>query len=142
MDAYGYILNKVFIKLKPSRIAGIGAFALKDIPINTKLFEPWTGSTGTYSITEDQMLSFPKELYKHIKEVFTFGPDFPTKSDTFVYLINGCHWIYTTPYYFVNSGGDKFNMDKDSLTSTSFIKQGSEILSNYGRYERTNRNLL
>jgi hypothetical protein len=32
MNAFNYIKNHIFVKLKPSSIAGIGVFSLKDIP--------------------------------------------------------------------------------------------------------------
>lgn len=139
MDAFTYIKNHVFVKIKPSRISGVGVFAIKDIPTSTFIFEPWCGDSGRYPISEHDLQQLPKELYLHIKDVFLYSPDFPKDTNTYVTLTNGCHWIYTTPYYFVNSGGDKFNIDKDTLKTTRDIKQGEEILSNYGRYERLHK---
>lgn len=139
MNAFEYISTKVFIKLKPSRIQGVGVFAIKDIPKNTNPFEVWSGDTGIYSISESELRSLPEELYNHIKDIFLYGPDFPTDTQTYVKLINGCHWIYTTPYYFVNSGFDKSNIDKDTLLTNRIIYKGEELLSNYGRYERFNK---
>ena len=136
MNAFSYIQNHVFVKLKPSKLQGIGVFAIRNIPKGTYIFERWTGNTGSFPIQERQPRSLPKELYTHIKDIFLYAPDFPLNTDTFVDLTNGCHWIYTTPYYFVNSGLDRANIDKDSLTSLRDIKAGEEILSNYGRYER------
>jgi hypothetical protein len=56
MDAYNYIKNCVFVKLKPSNISGVGLFAMKDIPENTPLFEVWTGESGYYPITQEAIL--------------------------------------------------------------------------------------
>jgi hypothetical protein len=139
MNAFEYISTKVFVKLKPSRIQGVGVFAVKDIPKDTNPFEVWSGDTGIYSISESELRSLPEELYNHIKDIFLYGPDFPTDTQTYVKLINGCHWIYTTPYYFVNSGFDKSNIDKDTLLTNRIIYKGEELLSNYGRYERFNK---
>lgn len=136
MDAYSYIKNKVFTKIQPSRLSGVGVFALRDIPLNTKLFEPWGGDTGYYPISEKDLKQLPPKLYSHIKDIFLYSPDFPKDTDTYVYLTNGCHWIYTTPYYFVNSGLENSNIDKDSKKTLRDISDGEEILSNYGRYER------
>lgn len=142
MSAYSYILNHVFVKLKPSKIQGVGLFAIRDIPFNTDIFRPWNGSSGRFPITEKELNTLPNELYLHIKDIFLYGPDFPTNTDTYITLTNGCHWIYTTPYYFVNSGGDNFNLDKDSFLTVKDIKAGEEILSNYGRYERISKELI
>lgn len=143
MDVYTYIKNHVFVKLKPSKVQGVGVFAIRDIPKNTFIFEKWAGKTGPFSIKESELQKLPKELYLHIKDIFLYSPNFPIDTDTYITLTNGCHWIYTTPYYFVNSGGDNFNIDKNTLKTTRDIKQGEEILSNYGRYERlTEKDLI
>lgn len=142
MSAYSYILNHVFVKLKPSKIQGVGLFAIRDIPFNTDIFRPWNGSTGKFPIKESELEQLPKELYHHIKDIFLYGPDFPLNTDTYVILTNGSHWIYTTPYYFVNSGGEDANLDKDTLLTLRDIKAGEEILSNYGRYERMSKDLI
>lgn len=136
MDAFSYIKNHIFIKLKPSRLQGVGVFAIRDIPADTFLFENWKGDTSRYSISEVELQTLPKELYTHIKDIFLYPPNFPNDTDTYITLTNGCHWIYTTPYYFVNSDIQNANMDKDTMKSTRPIKAGEEILSNYGRYER------
>lgn len=136
MTPFSYIANKVFVKLKPSKISGVGVFAIRDIPTSTFLFEEWQGETGCYPIKEEELKTLPPELYSHIKDIFLYSPDFPSDTDTYVTLTKGCHWIYTSPYYFVNSGFTKANMDKDTLLSTRNIREGEELLSNYGRYER------
>lgn len=136
MTAFSYIQNNVYVKIKPSKLQGVGVFALRDIPAGVSLFEPWNGQTGLYPIPEEDLLTLPKELYLHIKDMFLYAPDFPKDTSTYVQLTNGCHWIYTTPYYFVNSDASNSNMDKDTLKSTTYIKKGNEILSNYKRYER------
>jgi hypothetical protein len=136
MTPFEYISTKVFVKIKPSKIQGVGVFAIKDIPEGIHPFEVWTGDTETYPISEEDLQSLPKELYTHIKDIFLYGPEFPSDTNTYVKLTHGCHWIYTTPYYFVNSDLNNFNIDKNTLQSNRIIRKGEEILSNYGRYER------
>ena len=136
LDALSYIKTHVYVKLKPSKIHGIGVFALKDIPKDTFIFEEWMGDGGKFPISEQDLQSLPKELYNHIKDIFLYSVDFPQNTDTYITLNKGCHWIYTTPYYFVNSDVKNYNIDKNTLKSTRLIKSGEEILSNYGRYER------
>lgn len=136
MNAYNYISKNIFVKLKPSKVDGVGVFAIKDIPKDTFLFEIWKGESGYFPIKEKELQKLPKDLYNHIKDIFLYSPDFPNDTNTYIQLTNGCHWIYTTPYYFVNSDISKFNIDKDTFKTTRDIKRGEEILSNYGRYER------
>lgn len=143
MTPFEYISTKIYVKLKPSKIQGVGVFAIKDIPSGIYPFEPWTGDTNYYSISELELNSLPDELGAHIRDIFLYGPGFPKDTSTYVKLTNGCHWIYTHPYYFVNSGFSKSNIDKDSLLTKRHIYAGEEILSNYGRYERfTKKELL
>jgi hypothetical protein len=139
MTPFEYISTKIFVRLKPSRIQGIGVFAIKDIPFQTNPFEVWNGDTGLYPILESELLLLPNELYTHIKDIFLYGPDFPSDNRTYVKLTKGCHWIYTTPYYFINSGLNKSNIDKDTFLTNRIIYKGEELLSNYGRYERFNK---
>lgn len=139
MNEFSYILNHVYTKIKPSKLQGVGLFALRDIPEGVEVFKSWDGKTGRYKITEGQLDTLPKALYSHIKDIFLYAPDFPNDTATYITLTNGCHWIYTTPYYFVNSDINKFNIDKDTLRSVREIKAGEEILSNYGRYERLSK---
>jgi len=142
VDVFSYIKDNVFVKLGVSRVHGVGVFALRDIKPGTDLFQPWRGATGRYKISEDQLLLLSKPLYRHIKDIFLYGPDFPKDTSTYITLTNDCHWIYTTPYYYINSGGDNSNVDKDTYKSIKFIKEGEELLSNYGRYERLPKDLL
>ena len=62
MTPFEYISTKVFVKIKPSKIQGVGVFAIKDIPEGIHLFELWTGDTETYPISEEDLQSLPKEL--------------------------------------------------------------------------------
>jgi hypothetical protein len=144
MDAFGYINKHIFVSLKPSSIAGIGVFAIKDIPIDTFLFEKWQGETAFYPISQFQLNELESELHKHIKDMFLFSDDFPNDTNTYVKLMHGCHWIYTNPYYFINSGFYKknSNVDKDTMKSTRFIRKGEELLSNYERYEKLDKKIL
>jgi hypothetical protein len=138
MSPFSYIKNNVFVKLKPSRIAGVGVFAVKDIPADTLIFSEWEGETGVYPISQNEIDSLEYELRIHIRDLFQYSNNFPTDTNLYVRLINGFHWIYTNPYLFVNSGLNekKSNMDKDTCKSTRLIKCGEELLSNYGRNDR------
>jgi hypothetical protein len=138
MDAFGYIQNHVFIKLKPSRIAGIGVFAIKEIPADTYIFKEWDGDTGVYPISQNQINSLEYDVQIHIRDLFQYSTNFPNDTNLYVRLINGFHWVYTNAYLFVNSGLylNKSNIDKDSGKSIRHIKCGEELLSNYGRNDR------
>lgn len=136
MTAFEYIDKCVYTQLKPSRVQGVGVFALREIPENIDPFKPWEGDTGYYPVKEEDLLTLPKDLYSHIKDVFLYSPDFPKDTDTYVYLVNGLHWIHQNAYYFVNYGGEKSNIDKTTLLTTRTVRSGEELLSNYCRNEK------
>ena len=58
------------------------------------------------------------------------------KYTMFVILNKDCHWIYKTPFHWVNSCGynGEPNINKETLRTTRFIKKGEELLLNYGKY--------
>jgi hypothetical protein len=138
MNAFNYIKNHIFVKLKPSSIAGIGVFSLKDIPADTFLFKEWEGETGFYPISQTQLNELDFEIRNHIKDIFIYSINFPKDTNIYIKLTNGCHWIYPNPYYFINSGyyQNKSNVDKDTMKSLRFIKSGEELFSNYPRCEK------
>lgn len=138
MDAYNYIKNHVFVKLKPSKISGVGVFAIKEIPIGTELFHVWEGETGFYPISQSELNDLDSDLQNHIHDLFLLSTQFPSDTNIYVKLTKGCHWIYTNPYYFVNSGfyTNNSNIDKESMKSIKHIRKGEELLSNYQRHEK------
>jgi len=140
MNAFDYIKNHVFVKLKPSRIAGVGVFAVKDIPNDTLVFKDWEGETGIYPISQNEINLLDEDLQTHLLDLFQYSNNFPSDTNLYVRLIKGFHWIYTNPYLFVNSGlkEKKSNLDKDTGKSIKFIRSGEELLSNYGRNDRFN----
>lgn len=144
MNAYTYIKKNLFVKLKPSNISGIGVFAIRDIEIGTFLFQPWDGETGFYPISQSELNELDEEVRNHIKDMFQFSSEFPKDTNLYVKLTKGCHWIYTNPYYFVNSGfyENKSNIDKELMIATKSIKKGQEILSDYQRYEKLDKKII
>ena len=73
IDAYNYIKNCIFVKLKPSNISGIGVFALRNIKKETLLFNLWEGETGFYPISQQQLEMLDEELRSHIRDLFLFS---------------------------------------------------------------------
>ena len=89
MDPYDYIKDCVFVKLKPSKISGIGVFAIKDIPKDTILFQTWEGETGFYPISQNQLNELDDEVRRHIQDLFIYSSDFPKDTNIYVKLTNG-----------------------------------------------------
>lgn len=137
MEVLEYIKNCVNVKLSSSNIHGIGVFALRDIPEGEIIFKPWTGETGLYSLSENEINMLDENIKKHVMEMFEFKK-INNVWGLYGILNKDCHWIFRTPYHWVNSCGwnELPNVDKETLISLRRIKSGEEILFKYGKYEK------
>ena len=135
MTAYQYIKNHINVKLQPSLINGVGVFALCDIQKDEELFKLWNGESGEYKLTDSELNSFDDGVKEHLLNMYGYK-EIDGKYTMFVILNKDCHWIYKTPFHWVNSCGynGEPNINKQTLRTTRFIKKGEELLLNYGKY--------
>jgi hypothetical protein len=137
ISAYQYILNNVNVKLAPSKIHGVGVFAIRDIPSGEKLFTKWTGKSGLYYLTEYELNTFDSNLKSHLYDMFEFIK--VNNEWVFaIYLNKNCHWIFKTPAHWVNSCAwdELSNVDKETEIALKNIKMGDEIVFKYGKYNK------
>jgi hypothetical protein len=125
MTAYEYLTQCVMTRLQPSSIHGIGVFAIRDIKAGDNVFEVWLGQTGTYELTKTQYDSLSKELQDYLCAMFGY----PYK----IKLTNGCHFIFITPQYFINTKFEEGTVDCFTYTALIDIPKGMELYSTYGR---------
>tara|TARA_B110000977_G_scaffold155340_1_gene197586 strand:+ start:2314 stop:2787 length:474 start_codon:yes stop_codon:yes gene_type:complete len=152
-----YLKNKVNCILKHSNLGGVGFFAVRDIEVNEVMFEPWTGESGIYSITHDELHSLPLMLHKNIYETFSNKISYINKegieidvpkeyNKIFFPLECGFHWIYLWPKMFMNSGLKNGNVNSNEHTLpivTKKIFRDKEVLGNYGsQFNTTPKNFL
>ena len=142
MTSYEYIKNYINTKLQPSRINGVGVFALRNIQKGEELFKLWEGESGEYVLTDDELNSLDDNVKEHLLNMYGYK-EIDGEYRMFVILNKDCHWIFKTPLHWVNScAWDKIpNIDKETLKANRFIKKGEEILLKYGKYNkfRTNK---
>lgn len=142
MTAYEYIKNHINTKLQPSKINGVGVFALRDIQHQEELFKLWEGESGEYTLTDDELNSLDDNVKEHLLNMYGYK-EINGEYRMFVILNNDCHWIYKTPLHWVNSCNwdAESNIDRETLKANRFIKKGEEILLKYGKYNkfRTNK---
>lgn len=137
MTAYQYIKDHVNTKLAPSPLHGVGIFAMRTLEIGEKLFVNWTGNSGNYYLSEQEVNSLDYDVKMHLFDMYEY-----TKVDGkwvfSLFLENNCHWIFKSPMHWVNScsWNSEPNFDRNSLTVTQTIYKGSELLTKYGRYEK------
>ena len=151
MTPLAYLQQKVVTILKPSSTEGVGFFAIRDIEIGEPVFEPWWGDSGVYSITQDELFTLPSQLQKNLYETFDNKMGYVDKHGNEQYvpkeygkiffpLEQGYHWIYLWPKMFMNSGLNKSNVNSNNNIipiATRKIKEGEEILGNYGSQFKT-----
>jgi SET domain-containing protein len=66
------VLRDCYCRLQPSKIHGIGVFAVRDIPKGRNPFRmiPKYGNIGYTRITEDELNALPPKLSELIRELF------------------------------------------------------------------------
>ena len=135
MNVVEYLQKYVNTKLEPSKINGVGVFALRDIQKNEELFKLWEGESGEYTLTEDDLNLLDDSVRMHLFNMYGYKI-INGKYQMFIILNKDCHWIFKTPYHWVNSCGynGEPNIDKETLKAIRNIKKGEEILLNYGKY--------
>ena len=137
MTAFEYIKNHVNVKLAPSTISGVGVFALRDIKRGETLFTYWTGETGTYTLTEQELNLLEYDVKMHLFDMYEYSQE-NGKWDFSLFLVNQCHWIFKSPMHWVNSCSwdSSPNLDRDTFIALKDIPRGQEILTKYGKYEK------
>jgi hypothetical protein len=137
---YEYINRHLNVKLEPSRIDGVGVFAIRDIEQGETLFVEWEGETGEYTLTNEEFGSLDDNIKKHILDMYGYK-DIEGEFKVFFFLNKNCHWIYKTPLHWMNScdwNGEP-NFDVTTHKTKRFIKKGEEILTKYGKYNKFKR---
>jgi len=141
LTPYEYIKNHVNVKLAPSKIHGVGVFALKHISFGDDLFVEWKGKSGMYHITQSELDSLDSNVKFHLLEMCTFEK-INEEYHLFFYLNENCHWIFKTPLHWVNSCSfnESPNVDKDKMKANRNIRMGEELFTKYGKYEKFKSN--
>lgn len=140
LTAYQYIKDHVNVKIAPSKIHGVGVFAIRDIDENEILFTNWENESGIYTISENELNSLEPQVIDHLLDMFVYK-----KTGEFtnfeVELNKDCYWIYKTPLHWVNSCSynDEPNFDRKTLKTNREIKCGEELLIKYGKYDKYER---
>lgn len=133
IDVINHINNNIFCELKPSKIHGVGLFAIRDINIGTHLVNPWGGDTGIYKVPLCMIHSDIQSLLWRL-----FGPSNKIKNAMVKFiennnslpitLFNGMNFAYS-PGLFINHSN--VPTADDNLVSITKIHKGDEIVRCY-----------
>lgn len=137
MTPYEYIKNHVNVKLAPSKIHGVGIFALKTIEVGEKLFVEWPVESIECFLTHNEFYTLDKNVQNHLYDMFEFektNDEWKMK----IVLEKNCHWIFKTPLHWVNScmWNETPNFDKETMVVTKRILIGEELFTKYGKYDK------
>ena len=130
MNVLEYISNSIKSCAKPSKIHGIGLFALTDIEKGEEVFPKWEGKTGWYSVKLKLAKKLPEDVLFYILR--SFGSDIiDDNSNVRFMLTKDCNFLFSNPIAFVNTKGILGNIDSLTGLAIRNIKKGEEILGTY-----------
>ena len=113
------LTNTVWLTLKPSPIAGIGVFALRDIPKGTKVI--WQYDTiETVTLTESEFTTLPIEIQEEILHRVIFR-----RNERLSFLDPNCVTDYRS---YMNHS---HTPNTDGITTLVAIRKGEELTEDY-----------
>ena len=122
-------LKNTYCRLKPSKISGVGVFAVRDIPKNQN---PFQGIKYNYhELKTSDFKNFDKEVLKMIDNLFVIGK-------------NGKVWVPESGLngmdvsFFVNHSENpnlKTIDDGSNFITLRKVKKGEELTVSYGTYD-------
>lgn len=135
-----YIQNHINVKIAPSKIHGVGIFALRDIQIGESLFIEWPNQSIEYFLNQNDFSNLNENVQNHLYDMF----EFEKTNDGWemrILLEKNCHWIFKTPLHWVNScmRNETPNFDKETMLVTKPILSGEELFTKYGKYDKVVR---
>lgn len=123
-------LQATYCRLKPSRQQGVGIFAIRDIPKNTKVF---TGAAPTrwFKFKQVDLNKLDKSILKMISDFFG------SEVDGTVYIPQGGLNNMNVSYYLNHSNKPNVKTIDGGATFVTIrkIKKGEELYSDYRTYD-------
>jgi hypothetical protein len=124
------ILGDCYCRLQQSNIAGVGVFAIRDIPNRTNPFKTIKkySRVGYIMITEDELCTLPPKLAQAIRQLFV-----PTDGRMYVPTC-GTNIVHLQAY--LNHSGKPNLRTRDGFTFTTRhrIREGEELTVDYETY--------
>lgn len=122
------LLKKTYCRLQPSKIDGVGVFAIRDIPKRTSIF---CGSPrqNWLSLNKDELKNLNQEIRKMIDDFFI------SDGNSVCIPANGLNGIDIS--FFLNYS-EKPNCRpsaNDSFVTTKRVKKGEELTADYAAYD-------
>jgi len=130
MQPFDYLNTSVKSYLRPSKIHGVGLFALVDIKKGEQVFPLWEGKTNFYTIKFSEAKKLPKEVLAYILRSYT---SFIENDDSVINfrLVKNTNFLFAEPISFINTAFEQANLDMNGFALRD-INKDEELLGNYG----------
>jgi hypothetical protein len=122
-------LKNTYCRIMPSKINGVGVFAIRDIPQNINPFNvAKTGDWQKFKITD--LKNLDKEVFKMVNAFFT------VQEDGTLYIPKGGLNDMNISYFMNDSKNPNMKMAKDEVNFLTLcqIKKGQELTVSYKTY--------
>lgn len=136
MTPFDYLKTSVKSYLKPSKVHGIGLFALVDIKKGEVVFPKWKGKTGWYKIKFSEAKELPIEVLNYLLRSFGGKIENDDSEITFK-LTKDCNFLFSEPLCLLNTKFEEGSVDSTYGKALKNINKGEEIFGNYGSSSKT-----
>ena len=130
MQPFDFLNSCVKSYARPSKVHGVGLFALVDIKKGEYVFPLWGGETGWYEITLEESQKLPKEVLAYLLR--SYSVDVGKESIIKFKLVKDTNFLFSSPLCLLNTKYEQGNLDSWSGVALRDIKKDEEIFGNYG----------
>jgi hypothetical protein len=125
-----HVLRDCYCRLRPSKIDGIGVFAIKNIPsgVNPFMTIAKYSRHGYVRITEDELDGLPSGISRLLRALFV-----PSEGKMYVPTC-GTNVIYLNAYLNHSTRPNMRTKDGYTFTTRRMIRTGEELTADYRTY--------
>ena len=125
MDIVDYLKNEIWFRVKPSKIHGVGLFAIRDIPKGTNIFVEYDGDSSR-NVKVDLLFEIHQNIKTLIHDYFITQK---INNNLCYYVTISDVWKWGQMYYMNHSNNP--NVDGWTGITIKDIKESEELFEDY-----------